>query len=430
MKIGYLVPEFPGQTHAFFWRELRQLRQLGVDAELVSTRPPAAGLVSHDWSSEAISQTSYLTQVSLADVADSTMALLRTGLRGTLSALETGAAEAHGPRARARHLTLAGFGARLGAIAARRRWRHIHVHSAADAANVALYAWLLSGLPYSLTLHGPVSDYGPNQQRKWTHASFGIVITQQLHDQLREQVGDHTPLAIAPMGIDPDHFKRRAPYAPHRGESSLRLFSCGRLNPCKGHAHSIVALSKLRQAGVAARLVIAGEDDSGGHGYRQELERLVAELGQQDAVELLGAVPEARVIEELHNAHVFVLASVAEPLGVVLMEALAMEVPVVATRAGGVVELVRDGSNGLLVEPNSDRSITDALLRLASEPELCTRLSRQGRQDIVDNYTSGRSAQLLAEMIGKFSGQQTEPHAPSATQWQTDTPASSRPDPR
>ena len=60
MKIGYLVPEFPGQTHIFFWREMRELRKLGVEVEVVSTRRPDAAIMSHTWTAEATATTTYL----------------------------------------------------------------------------------------------------------------------------------------------------------------------------------------------------------------------------------------------------------------------------------------------------------------------------------------------------------------------------------
>lgn len=63
-KIGYLVPQFPGQTHVFFWREIAALEAMGVEPVLFSTRPPPAGLIAHDWSQAAMARTSYLGQLT------------------------------------------------------------------------------------------------------------------------------------------------------------------------------------------------------------------------------------------------------------------------------------------------------------------------------------------------------------------------------
>src|SRR5205823_3125619 len=83
------------------------------------------------------------------------------------------------PKRRARILALAIIGAELAALARSEGFNHVHVHSCADAAHVALFAHLLSGLTYSITLHGPLDDYGPNQREKWRHAAFAVVITRK-----------------------------------------------------------------------------------------------------------------------------------------------------------------------------------------------------------------------------------------------------------
>ena len=60
MRIGYLIPEFPGQTHAFFWREIKELERLEVEVQLISTQLPPADIVCHEWSAQAIARTRYL----------------------------------------------------------------------------------------------------------------------------------------------------------------------------------------------------------------------------------------------------------------------------------------------------------------------------------------------------------------------------------
>ena len=81
-----------------------------------------------------------------------------------------------GWKSRLRLVPLALLGASLARISKRRHWDHLHVHSCADAAHIAMFARILGGVPYSLTLHGPLSDYGPNQRQKWRNAEFVVVI--------------------------------------------------------------------------------------------------------------------------------------------------------------------------------------------------------------------------------------------------------------
>ena len=303
-------------------------------------------------------------------------------------------------RALAKQLAWLALGARLSSLARERGWQHVHVHSCGNAAHIALYAHLLSGLPYSLTLHGPLSDYGPNQATKWAHAAFSIVITNELNGDVRRALGTAIPrhVAVASMGVDAEEFSRAAPYAPWSGNEAFRIFSCGRLNPSKGHDVLLAAVAEMLQAGADVELTVAGEDESGGGGYRRELERLIDDHGLHHHVRLLGAVSAGRIRQELDRSHAFALASHAEPLGVAIMEAMCMGVPVVATAAGGVPELVLEGT-GLLVSPGNSKELAHALTRLMTDPELCKALGEDGRERARTAFGHRRSAEVLAQMV-------------------------------
>lgn len=408
--LAFLVPEFPGQTHGFFWREFNVLKELGVVPELVSTRPPRRNAGNPDWGGTAIGLTTYLGELSWPAAAAVMRALRMPGTPGLLATIRR--ANGIPPRGGRRLLRPgnAGFlaaqlvwlalGARLAAMAKDRGWQHVHVHSCGNAATIALYARLLSGLPYSLTLHGPLSDYGPNQATKWANAAFAIVITPELAGEVQRTLGPAVPgrVAVAPMGVDAREFRRTEPYLPWDGRESFRVFCCGRLNPSKGHDVLLAAVARMRREGADVDLVIAGEDESGGSGYHRELDRLISRNGLSGHVVLLGAVPAGRIREELQRAHVFALASHAEPLGVVLLEAMCMGVPVVATAAGGVPGLVVDGT-GLLVSPGDPGELAGALTRLMTDPELCRSLGTAGRERAGTSFSYRRSAEVLAQLL-------------------------------
>lgn len=394
LKIGYFVPEFPGQTHIFFWRELRALREAGAEPQVVSTRRPPQKIVSHEWAQEAMRQTTYLVPFRFKTL----MASLREGLRGGPGALgrclgAIRSAEGLGLKGRLRLAALALAGAHLSWLARTHGWMHVHVHSCADAAHVAMFAHLLSGLPYSLTLHGPLSDYGPNQRNKWRHAKFAIVITRKLLGEVRRSLDDALPgtVEVAPMGVELRQFARSTPYRAFDGVGRTRIFSCGRLNPCKGHDDLIRAIALLRDDGLDVELKIAGEDDSHGE-YRARLTALIAELKLEDRVQLLGAVSEEKVRAGLEESHLFALASLHEPLGVAIMEAMAMELPVVVTGAGGVRELVADGADGLLVEPRDPQQMADAIRNVLRDPDLAERLGKAARTKVMEAFDSSVSA--------------------------------------
>lgn len=390
--IGILVPQFPGQTHIFFWREIAALERRGAQVQLFSTRPPPPGLIAHAWSAEAAARCIYLMPPSAADLIRGAAAFARPRLHRLLGT--------DAPALR-RDLALclpAAFALRR--RAAERGVAHVHVHSCGRAALIAALSRALGGPSYSLTLHGPMQDYGPGQRTKWRGARFGSVITRRLEGELRAALGEDTPpLAVQPMGVEPARFARPEPYRPPEPGAPLRLFSCARLNRVKGHEEVLEAVALLRAEGRDVRLEIAGEDDAGGSGYRGTLEARRAALGLEGAVTLLGAVDEGVVRAKLHGAHAFVLASWAEPLGVAYMEAMAAGVPVIGTDAGGAPELIRNGTDGLLVPPRDVKALAAAIAGLAEDPGRAQRLARAGAQRVAEGFTSDRGAEMLLRML-------------------------------
>jgi glycosyltransferase involved in cell wall biosynthesis len=118
-------------------------------------------------------------------------------------------------------------------------------------------------------------------------------------------------------------------------------------------------------------------------------------------VQLFGAINHDRVLEFYRRAHAFALASFAEGVPVVLMEAMAMEVPCVATWIAGIPELIRDGIDGLLVPPADAEALAAAIARLMDDPELAARLGRSGRERVIERYHIARNIEPLAALLAK-----------------------------
>ena len=405
LKIGFFIPEFPGQTHIFLWRERQALAELGVSAGLVSTRPPPRAVASHSWAAEAQAQTRYLLPLD-GEGPVLIAEFLRAGpagwVRGIGAAMraETGG----GLKARLRMLGLLAMGARLKHIARQQGWGHIHVHSCADSANIAMLAERLGGPSYSLTLHGPTLEgYGPNQHQKWRHARFATVISHLLEGVVARELAGSTPevINVAPMGVDLDQIRRRAPWHPPGPGEALRIFSCGRLNTVKGHDDLIEAIALLRDRGIDATLEIAGEDEQGGTGYHRHLDALIAKKRLGHAVTLLGAVSEDRVRDGLERAHVFALASLNEGISVAIMEAMAMEMPVIVTDVGGNHELITSGHDAILVPPESPGVMADEIAAIVADPGRALALARASRARVVRDFHHRRSALAVADGLAR-----------------------------
>lgn len=401
-RIGYIVPEFPGQTHIFFWREIRQLEEMGNEVEIVSTRLPPPGIRAHSWSDEAEERTTYLQERSATATALSVAAAVAHSKRtrwfecfGSISRAQVSLPNRIGL------IAMAGFGAKLARIAAMRRWDHMHVHSCANAANITAFASLLSRVPYSLTLHGALSDYGSNQAEKWGNAKFGIAVTRRLLSDIREELGATVAkkTLVAPMGVDIKKFKRSTTYQPWDGQGVARLFSVGRLNPSKGHDVLITAVGLLKARGIPVHLTIAGQDEKGGEGYQQNLCKLIEDLQLSEDVELIGAVPEDNIRDGLLSSHIFVLASLHEAIGVATMEAMALAMPVVATSVGGVPELVSHLVDGFLVAAGDPHDLAAAIETILKNRILSQRLASASREKIRRCYQHTRSAEILARNV-------------------------------
>ena len=393
MKLGYFVPNFPGQTHIFFHNELEAMRKEGVEPVIFSTTKPPAKVISHPWSEQAMSQTHYL---GLPLPHDFLLGMLQLPWRLLFNEIKSSGAGF------AKDLLFCiAAGRRLKKICKKEDVHHVHVHSCAKSALIAALAKLMGGPGYSLTLHGPLSFFGAAQGFKWRHAAFATIITKTLYEVTKQQLGADAPqnIFVQPMGVDLSAMQRQLSYIPYNGQGPLRLFSCGRLNEGKGHQDVIAAVSRIRKEGIDAKLTIAGEDDLGGAGYRKTLEALISELDLKEHVTLLGAVDSERIRKELDQTHIFVLASRSEALGVVYMEAMACETPTIGSDTGGVPELIEHGQDGLLVTPKDQEALILAIKQIADDDKLASKLSKNGRAKVMTGFSSQASAECLINAV-------------------------------
>ena len=401
-RIAFVIPHFPSQTHVFFWREMKSLGRFGVDVDVVSTTHPPSGEAVHEWTASAVSRTTYLDRPGIGLILGGVISLLRLGATfRCLSRLKKLATQEDGSRGsfmartkrHVRNVGLMVMGAMVGQRARSRGWRHLHAHSCADAATLTSFAAVFAGLPWSMTLHGPIEHYGPGQAFKWNDAAFGIAVTERLRERVLRAAPDVDParVLVAPMGVDLEIFD-----GPGEGTKdaapagAVTLVTCGRLHPAKGHQHAIDAVNILRKRGHDARLRILG-----GGGHESALRAQVANLGLDDVVELTGSVPETAVRDVLAESDIFVLGSHDEAIGVATMEAMAMGLPVVVTDVGGVRELIGDHEFGLLVPARDEVAMADAVESLIKDPARAHRVASQGLARVREHFSADRSARLI-----------------------------------
>jgi len=194
---------------------------------------------------------------------------------------------------------------------------------------------------------------------------------------------------------------RRGEIAPPRrtcDNGSVQLLFVGRLTRAKGLTYLLDAVRLLLDRGRDVRLSIVG-----GGELRDSLETAVATRGLGDVVTFHGAKTLGPELSAHYRAaDIFVLPSVSEALGKVILEAMASALPVVATDVGGVATIVEDGATGLLVEPKSAEALADAVERLVDDGELRTRVIQRGLVVAGANTIEEETEELLSRVEAEF----------------------------
>jgi glycosyltransferase involved in cell wall biosynthesis len=202
---------------------------------------------------------------------------------------------------------------------------------------------------------------------------------------------------VVANGIDPGRWTPMVGRDATRRELQIPddapvILTVCRLFPSKGPGELIRALLVVQERHSGARLLIVGREMVSG--YKAELERLAAELGVAEHVLFLGHYPDVAPL--MAAADVFAMPSIGEPFGLVYLEAMAMELPVVALDSGGAPEVIVHGTTGLLSPEGDVESLAANLAALLSDPERRTQMGRAGRRRVEAHFTSKRMAADVA----------------------------------
>lgn len=247
------------------------------------------------------------------------------------------------------------------------------------------------GVPVVLTSHGTdlfLLDRFPAARHVagpiFRAAREVTVISSPLVDRVRRLGVPAERIHVLPMPLSADRF---APGAT-AGRESHRLLFVGRLIERKGAEFAIRAVAELRGRGRGVSLTVVGDGPE-----RPRLEALARELGAQDAVEFAGALPHDAVSAHYRSASVLLMPAVTdwkgeqEGFGMVLVEAMASGLPVVATRSGGIPDVVADGTTGLLVPERDASALARAAATLLDDPAQAGALAAAARRELDDRFS-------------------------------------------
>ncbi len=249
---------------------------------------------------------------------------------------------------------------------------------------IAFFAALGTKADLITTCHGYYSKHVFSSIMGW--GKRVIVISQIIGRHMMHNFGVRKEkIRLIYRGVDLNEFKfQKRELMPVKPKKTIGII--GRITPLKGHVHFIKALPSIISEFPQARALIIGEAPESKRQYLRELKMLVEELSLSDKVEFVGNVKDVSSI--LKKLDILVLATTTqEAFGRVVIEAGAVGVPVVATKVGGVVEIIEHEKEGLLVEPANAHEIAAAALRLLKDEKLTIECIRNLRKKVEDNFS-------------------------------------------
>jgi glycosyltransferase involved in cell wall biosynthesis len=401
VHVAYVMSRFPKLTETFVLDEMIAVERHGARVELFPLLRERTDRV-HAEAVPWIPRAHYLPFLSPAILASNAVMLVRRPRRylGALGAMLAGTA-------RSWNFLLGGIGIFPKVVHMARRMealgiRHVHCHFANHPALAGFLVHRLTGIPYSFTAHG--SDLNVDRTmlpQKVREAAFVVTISDTNRKLIEQTCGGPVPnLTVLHVGIDGRRFVPAVRAAESPGGDAPRILCIGTLHEVKGQRHLIAAARILADRGIPFVLSFVGDGPD-----RAELETLAASVPAVGRVEFLGQQTRDRIVDLLRTADLLVAPSVPtasgkrEGIPVVLIEAMASGVAVVASHLSGIPELVEDGMTGLTVPPGDEAGLAAAIGGLLADPERRARLAAAGRARVETDFDLDTNAARLVAMF-------------------------------
>ncbi|HMS15653.1 MAG TPA: glycosyltransferase, partial [Planctomycetota bacterium] len=399
-RIAYLASEIPSPSATFVYRELLALEALGWKAYPFALRDSGGRGVSSDGLPlKARTQILYgrpfgVLADAFAHVLLDPLATMRVGGL-CLRDATTGSNLNLWQRLKLPWQALVGL-----SLAVKLRStcvRHLHIHFIHAPSNVGMYAAVAARLPFSIMAHA--NDLFVERSlcvEKAARAAFLTTISEVNRTELARLGADPSRIRLLPCGVDVRYFAPRKQPA----QTGASIVSVGRLVPKKGMDLLLRAFRDVSKRRPELSLRIVGDGPEEGR-----LRELARDLQIEDRVHFLLALGRRRIREELASASLFVLPCRRDEQGdidgipVVLMEAMAMAVPVISTMISGIPEMIRHGEDGILVHPNDVSALADAIESLLSDEAIRSSLGRAGRERIVERHNLETLAERLSDWV-------------------------------
>ena len=401
LRVAYILSRFPDLTQTFVMREMHQIRKHNIEVCIFSLLDPLPAPV-HRQAEDLMPNVHYSPMLLSWGLIEAQFRyLFRAPMRYLRALLVAIRQTCHEPLVLARVLLLYPKCVYLARQMEKLGIDHIHAHFVWINGVAAAIASELTGITHSLHPHAfGLFTRDPIDVCRQLEQATTIIAISEFH---RAHIAKLCPsvtrdaVKIVHLGLATDRFLPAGQPTNHR---TLQILSVGSLIGKKGHRYLIDACALLAERGQEFRCAIVGIGP-----LRESLQARIewAKLG--DRVQLLGGRRQDQVLDLYRQSDVFSLACVVAPGGdrdgmpMVLIEAMAMQLPVVTTPVSGIPELVRHGENGLLVPEGDAQALALALEQLLQDEPLRHRLGRRGRKTVVQEYDIRSTAASLARIF-------------------------------
>lgn len=394
-QVAYLVNQYPMVSHSFIRREIHALERQGFEIQRIALRGWDAKLVDHDDIVER-SRTQYILQHGLtAILAAVARVIVKSPYRFLSSLLLAVKVGWRAQRALPYHLFYLAEACRVLRLMELSGARHLHAHFGTNSAEIAMLVRELGGATYSFTVHGQDDLLFGGLREKVDRADFVVAVSSFGRGLLWRRIPYHDwpKVNVVHCGLESEFFASQCEPFPE----TARFVCVGRLSAEKGQSLLVSAAALLARGGLDFELVLAGDGP-----MRQELEKLIELNGLRDRVRITGWLSSTEVREQILSAQALVLPSFSEGLPVVIMEAMALCRPVIATYVGGIPELVKAGEHGWLVPAGSIEDLADAMADcLATPRDGLIEMGKRARHRAFERHAIATEAAKLARLFDR-----------------------------
>lgn len=306
----------------------------------------------------------------------------------------------------------------------------LHLHTGKRLGGIGRYAALKRGIPYVISLHGGVLDVPADEAASWIAPTQGtwewgkalgwwvgarrvvddaaaiLCVGQEEQRRMQERYPDK-PVVFLPNGVDCQRFSQGdgAAFRQKYGiaNDAFVLLTVGRIDPQKNQRAILDALPALLQYNPKIHALLIGHVTN--DAYFQELNQIITNRGLNEHCTLIDGLPAGSrdLANAYHAADCFLLPSIHEPFGIVILEAWAAGLPVIASRVGGILSLIESGKDGVFIDPRNSPSVIQAVADLMQDENGRKGLAQAGYRKAVNWYDWDRITDSLIGVYEKIA---------------------------